>query len=102
MAIADRNLTAGTKLWARYKGATYTAEVVAKADDKGNETIAYKLSDGREENERRRRGTSRIAFVSRDGGSARESNPPKTAERPRTDFEDRGWRQPTTRFQEQF
>src|SRR5215207_8330433 len=48
MAIADRNLTAGTKLWARYKSQVYTAEVVSKADDKGNETIAYKLSDGRE------------------------------------------------------
>src|SRR5690242_16555605 len=48
MAIADRNLTPGTKLWARYKAQVYTAEVVAKADDKGNETVAYKLSDGRE------------------------------------------------------
>src|SRR4051812_47837994 len=33
-----------------------------------------------------------------DGGSAQESNLPKTAELPRTDFEDRGWHQPTTRF----
>ncbi len=31
-------------------------------------------------------------------GSAQESNLPKTAELPRTDFEDRGWRQHTTRF----
>jgi hypothetical protein len=28
MAIQDRNLSVGTKLYARYKGATYTAEVV--------------------------------------------------------------------------
>jgi len=48
MTIEDRNLTAGTKLWSRYKGAVHTAEVVAHADDKGNETIAYKLADGRE------------------------------------------------------
>jgi hypothetical protein len=48
MAITDRNLAAGTKLWARYKGEVHTAEVVAKADDQGNESIAYKLSDGRE------------------------------------------------------
>src|SRR5215211_913722 len=48
MAIADRNLTPGTKLWARYKGAVHTAEVVTHADDRGNDTIAYKLSDGRE------------------------------------------------------
>src|SRR5215216_1683960 len=48
MAIADRNLTPGTRLWARYKGEVHTAEVVAHAEDKGNETIAYKLSEGRE------------------------------------------------------
>src|ERR1044071_6539377 len=48
MAIADRNLTPGTRLWARFKGAVHTAEVVAHADDRGDETIGYKLSDGRE------------------------------------------------------
>src|SRR5688500_14364317 len=48
MAIADRNLAVGTKLWARYKGNVHTAEVVAHADDKGNEMVVYKLSDGRE------------------------------------------------------
>ena len=48
MAITDRNLAAGTKLWARYKGATHTAEVVAHADEKGNETTMYRLADGRE------------------------------------------------------
>jgi hypothetical protein len=48
MAITDRNLTPGTRLWSRYKGEVHTAEVVAKADDQGNETVGYKLSDGRE------------------------------------------------------
>src|SRR6266545_3272966 len=48
MAITDRNLTAGTKLWAKYKGEVHRAEVVAHADDKGNETLAYRLADGRE------------------------------------------------------
>src|SRR3954469_6729639 len=48
MAITDRNLTPGTRLWARYKGAVHTAEVVAHTDDRGNETVAYRLSDGRE------------------------------------------------------
>jgi hypothetical protein len=33
------------------------------------------------------------------GGNAQESNLPRTAELPRSDFEDRGWHQPTTRFQ---
>src|SRR5829696_8976834 len=42
MAIEDRNLTASTKLWARYKGATHTAEVV---DQDG--TLVYQLADGR-------------------------------------------------------
>jgi hypothetical protein len=44
MAIADRNLTPGTKLWARYKGGVYTAEVVAQADGQDNQTIAYRLT----------------------------------------------------------
>src|ERR1044071_7328685 len=48
MAITDRNLKPGERLWARYEGETYTAEVIAHADDRGNETIAYKLADGRE------------------------------------------------------
>jgi hypothetical protein len=43
MAITDRNLSAGTKLYARYKGQTYTAEVVEKEGG-----TAYRLSDGRE------------------------------------------------------
>ena len=41
--ITDRNLTAGTKLWARYKGATFTAEVISRDDGKGNETLVYQL-----------------------------------------------------------
>src|SRR5690242_6773541 len=56
MAVQDRNLAAGTKLWARYKGevvhtadvVALTADVVAHADEQGNETLAYKLRDGRE------------------------------------------------------
>ena len=43
MAIQDRNLSAGTKLHARYKGQTYTAEVIEKEDG-----TAYRLPDGRE------------------------------------------------------
>src|SRR6266508_5115739 len=43
MAIQDRNLSVGTKLYARYKGQTYTAEVI---DKEGG--TAYRLSDGRE------------------------------------------------------
>jgi hypothetical protein len=43
MAIQDRNLSAGTKLWARYKGDVHTAEVV-EADG----VLRYQLSDGRE------------------------------------------------------
>jgi hypothetical protein len=43
MAIADRNLAAGTTLWARYKGSVHTAEVV---DQEGK--LVYKLTDGRE------------------------------------------------------
>src|SRR5215212_182881 len=48
MAIAERNLTPGTRLWARYKGEVHTAEVVSKPDEAGNDTVAYKLADGRE------------------------------------------------------
>ena len=43
MAIQDRNLSVGTKLYARYKGQTHRAEVIEK--DGGT---AYRLSDGRE------------------------------------------------------
>src|SRR5437773_12558824 len=43
MAIQDRNLSVGTELYARYKGATHTAEVVDKEGKPG-----YRLADGRE------------------------------------------------------
>src|SRR6266699_5609293 len=43
MAIQDRNLSIGTKLYARYKGATHTAEVIEKEGKPG-----YRLADGRE------------------------------------------------------
>jgi hypothetical protein len=43
MAIMDRNLAVGTKLWARYKGEVHTAEVV---ETEG--AIRYRLADGRE------------------------------------------------------
>src|SRR5438552_3274031 len=43
MAITDRNLSIGTKLYARYKGATHTAEVIEKDGKPG-----YRLADGRE------------------------------------------------------
>ena len=43
MAIEDRNLKAGTKLVARYKGQEHTAEVV-----KTEEGLRYRLADGRE------------------------------------------------------
>src|SRR5437773_7930282 len=43
MAIQDRNLSVGTKLYARYKGATHTAEVIEKEGKPG-----YRLADGRE------------------------------------------------------
>ncbi len=43
MAITDRNLSPGTRLVARYKGATYTAEVVQT-----DEGLRYRLEDGRE------------------------------------------------------
>src|SRR5438309_1515734 len=43
MAIQDRNLSVGTKLYARYKGQTYTAEVIEKEGKPG-----YRLADGRE------------------------------------------------------
>jgi hypothetical protein len=42
MAITDRNLTAGTKLAARYKGTMHEAEVVQT-----EEGLRYQLSDGR-------------------------------------------------------
>src|SRR5438309_9442979 len=43
MAIQDRNLSIGTKLYARYRGATHTAEVIEKEGKPG-----YRLADGRE------------------------------------------------------
>ena len=43
MSIENRDLKAGTKLVARYKGKDYTAEVV-----KTDEGIHYRLADGRE------------------------------------------------------
>jgi len=43
MSIENRDLKAGTKLVARYKGEDYTAEVVKTA-----EGIRYRLDDGRE------------------------------------------------------
>jgi hypothetical protein len=50
MAITDRNLTVGTKLWARCKGEVHTAEVVLnpKRNDDSGRPIAYRLSDGRD------------------------------------------------------
>jgi hypothetical protein len=63
MAIQDRNLSTGTKLYARYKGQTHTAEVVevqvlpkgmlpkdapADPDPRLVTEIRYRLSDGRE------------------------------------------------------
>ena len=46
MAISDRNLSVGTKLWARYKGEVYTAEVVLNpnASDESGRPIAYRLT----------------------------------------------------------
>ncbi len=43
MAIEDRNLSTGTKLWAKYKGSIQTAEVI-----EGEGGLRYRLSDGRE------------------------------------------------------
>ncbi len=43
MAIVDRNLAAGAKLVARYKGKEYPAEVVET-----EEGVRYRLEDGRE------------------------------------------------------
>src|SRR5207253_3313159 len=43
MAIQDRNLSIGTKLYARYRGATHTAEVIEKEGKPG-----YRLADSRE------------------------------------------------------
>ena len=43
MSIEDRDLKAGTKLVARYKGEEYTAEVVET-----KEGVRYRLEDGRE------------------------------------------------------
>ena len=43
MAIQDRDLAVGTKLWARSKGAPHTAEVV-----RTEQGLRYRLADGRE------------------------------------------------------
>ena len=43
MAITDRNVSTGTKLWARYKGEVHTAEVV---ETEGKQ--AFRLEGGRE------------------------------------------------------
>ncbi len=43
MSIPDRNLTAGTRLVARYKGQEHSAEVVET-----EEGVRYRLEDGRE------------------------------------------------------
>jgi hypothetical protein len=43
MAIHDRKLADGTKLWAKYKGEIYTAEV-----RETEVNVTYRLSDGRE------------------------------------------------------
>jgi hypothetical protein len=47
VAIEDRNLTVGTKLWARYKGTVHTAEVIEDLlQPEGEAAIRYRLSDG--------------------------------------------------------
>jgi hypothetical protein len=43
MAIQDRNLAPGTKLYARYKGQTHTADVAEKEGK-----LVHRLADGRE------------------------------------------------------
>src|SRR5205823_3577115 len=48
MAIQDRNLSVGTKLYARYKGQTFTAEVVLNPEATGDRPIAYKV-EGKDE-----------------------------------------------------
>src|SRR5436309_14276359 len=47
MAIQDRNLNVGTKLHARYKEQTYSAEVVLNPEATGDRPIAYKV-EGKE------------------------------------------------------
>ena len=48
MAIQDRNLSVGTKLYARYKSQTYRAEVVLNPTATGDRPIAYKV-EGKDE-----------------------------------------------------
>src|SRR6266511_5326122 len=43
MAIQDRNLSVGTKLYARYTAQTYRAEVVLNPNATGDRPIAYKV-----------------------------------------------------------
>src|SRR4051812_13374632 len=45
MAIEDRNLSIGTKLWAKYKGSVHTAEVIAVLGDASGR-VGYQLPDG--------------------------------------------------------
>ena len=47
MAIHDRNLAVGTKLWAKYKGAFHRAEVIGPAEGKPADLLRYRLVDGR-------------------------------------------------------
>jgi hypothetical protein len=48
MAITDRNLSVGTKLYAKYKGTTHTAEVVLNPNASGDRAIGYQV-DGKDE-----------------------------------------------------
>jgi len=48
MAIQDRNLSVGTKLYARYKGETHTAEVMLDPNGTGDRPIAYRV-DGKDQ-----------------------------------------------------
>src|SRR5438105_3883535 len=48
MPIQDRNLGVGTKLYARYKGQTYTAEVVLNPEATGDRPMGYKV-EGKDE-----------------------------------------------------
>ena len=47
MVITDRNLSVGTKLYARYKGQTYTCQVVLDPSTNASRPIAYRV-DGQE------------------------------------------------------
>jgi hypothetical protein len=47
MAISDRNLAIGTKLWARYKGQVHTAELIEFREGNDERGLRYLLPDGR-------------------------------------------------------